>query len=228
MGDFSVKTIFANDRPLAVAGMKAIFEKSSAIELIKTCQSPKELIDSIRTQDCDVVLIDYGMRDKGQVAGLTLLSYVRRLRPNVKIVVLVAHENPVIIRSIQARSISGIVSKFDDVGHIITAIHTGYGGGVYLSPNVRQVIDSAGQERNYRSSKLSPREVEVIRLFLSGMTVGEIAVRLNKGKQTVSAQKTSAMRKLGVKRDMDLMKCAVNMDLIDEAAAVVAMDIACN
>ncbi|RDK04260.1 response regulator transcription factor [Paraburkholderia lacunae] len=226
MNDFSVKTIFANDRPLMVAGMKAVFEKSSVIELIKTCQSPKELIDSIKTQDCDVVLIDYGMRDKGQMAGLTLLSYVRRLRPNLKIVVLLAHENPVIIRSIQARSVSGIVSKFDDVGHIITAIHTGYGGGVYLSPIVRQVIDSAGQERNYRSSKLSPREVEVIRLYLTGMTVGEIAVRLNKGKQTVSAQKTSAMRKLGVKRDMDLMKCAVNMDLIDEAAAVVAMDIA--
>lgn len=228
MGDFSVKTIFANDRPLTVAGMKAVFEKSSAIELIKACQSPKELIDSIRTQDCDVALIDYGMRDKGQMGGLTLLSYVRRLRPNVKVVVLVAHENPVIIRSIQTRSVSGIVSKFDDVGHIITAIHTGYGGGVYLSPIVRQIIDSAGQERNYRSSKLSPREVEVIRLFLTGMTVGEIAVRLNKGKQTVSAQKTSAMRKLGVKRNMDLMKCAVNMDLIDEAAAVVAMDMACN
>ena len=228
MGNFSVKTIFANDRPLTVAGVTAVFEKTNAIDLIKICKSPKELIDSIRTQDCDVVLFDYGMRGRGHMEGLALLSYLRRMRPNLKIVVLVAHENPVIIRSIQSRVVSGIVSKFDDVGHIVTAIHTGYAGGVYLSPIVKRAVDDAGLERNSGSPKLTPREIEVIRCYLSGMTIGEIAAHLHKGKQTVSAQKMSAMRKLGVKRDMDLMKCAVSMDLIDEATAAVAMNVVVN
>ena len=45
---------------------------------------------------------------------------------------------------------------------------------------------------------LTPREVEVLRLYGSGLAVGEIAIRLCRSKQTISAQKSSAMRKLGL------------------------------
>jgi len=45
-----------------------------------------------------------------------------------------------------------------------------------------------------------------MRLYISGLTVGEIAVLLKKGKQTISCQKMSAMRKLGIKSNVDLIK----------------------
>ena len=38
----------------------------------------------------------------------------------------------------------------------------------------------------------------MLRLLLRGLTVSDISTRLNRTKQTVSAQKKSAMRKLGV------------------------------
>ncbi|MNH42946.1 Transcriptional regulatory protein RcsB [compost metagenome] len=51
---------------------------------------------------------------------------------------------------------------------------------------------------------LSPRELEVSRLLAAGHTVGQIAALLNRSKQTVSSQKVSAMRKLGLANDAAL------------------------
>jgi DNA-binding NarL/FixJ family response regulator len=219
MGNFSVQTVFANDRPLALAGMEYIAGNTSAIELVGVYKTTGELVSSLARQSCDVALIDYSMRGKGQMEGLALLGYLRRTFPQIGIVVLVTHENPVIIRSILARGVSSVVSKFDDIGHIVTAVHSSYGGGNYLSPTIKRTLDAVNDGENHRAAKLSPREIEVIRLYLSGLSVNKIAERLNKGKQTVSSQKISAMKKLGVKNDVELVKCATCLDLVDEMSA---------
>jgi len=52
---------------------------------------------------------------------------------------------------------------------------------------------------------LPPREQEVVRLFSNGDRVSGIARRLNRSHCTVSAQKSSAMRKLGVRNDQELI-----------------------
>jgi two-component system capsular synthesis response regulator RcsB len=51
---------------------------------------------------------------------------------------------------------------------------------------------------------LSPKELEVIRLLASGLSLGEIARSVNRSKQTVTAQKIAAMRKLGLGDDAAL------------------------
>ncbi|OMG71776.1 LuxR C-terminal-related transcriptional regulator [Burkholderia ubonensis] len=223
MRSFSVQTIFANDRPLAMAGMEFIAGSTSAIDLVGVSRSPGDLIASLSRQNCDVVLIDYSIRGNGHMEGLALLGYLRRTFPKIGLVVLTTHENPVIIRSILALDVSGIVSKFDDTGHIVTAIHASYGGGNYLSPRVKSGLDEISEGEGRRESKLTPREIEVIRLYLSGLSINEIAGLLKRGKQTISSQKISAMKKLGVKNDIDLIKCAIFLDLVDESGGVGVM-----
>ncbi|AOJ66318.1 helix-turn-helix transcriptional regulator [Burkholderia ubonensis] len=218
MGKFSVQTVFANDRPLALAGMEFIASSTSAIKLVGMYKSADELIGSLARQSCDIALIDYSMRGNGQMEGLALLGYLRRTFPKVGIVTLLTYQNPVIIRSILARGVSSVVSKFDDIGHIVTAIHSSYGGGNYLSPTIKGALDDVDANRGAREARLSPREIGVIRLYLSGLSVNEIARLLNKGKQTISAQKASAMKKLGVKNDVELIKCATFLDLVDDSA----------
>ena len=56
-----------------------------------------------------------------------------------------------------------------------------------------------------RFQSLSPREMEVLRLFVTGMSVSDIARQLSRSNKTVSAQKISAMRKLDVDSDQALL-----------------------
>ena len=55
---------------------------------------------------------------------------------------------------------------------------------------------------------LSPRELEVVRLYVGGMKTSEVARHLKRSVNTVSTQKHSAMRKLGVKSDSELFDYA--------------------
>ena len=70
-----------------------------------------------------------------------------------------------------------------------------------------------------RQKELTKREFESVRLYVSGLTVNEIAGRLHRSKQTISSQKTSAMKKLGIVREADLFKYAMETGLLTSSAA---------
>ena len=212
MGKFSIRTVFAYDWPLTLAGMEHIAGDGCAIDLVGVSRTPRELVEALGSLDCDIVLVDYAIRGDAQMDGLALFDWLRRTRPSVGIVALVGNENPVIFRSILAQGGASLVSKFDDVGHIVTAIHSSYSGGRYLSPLVRCALDAL-DEHDQLPVKLSTREIEVIRLYLSGVPIKTIAQQLNKGKQTVSAQKISAMKKLGATNDIELVQRAAGMGI---------------
>ncbi|MNV87173.1 Transcriptional regulatory protein RcsB [compost metagenome] len=70
------------------------------------------------------------------------------------------------------------------------------------------------QEVAERVDSLSAREIEVLRYFLSGMTVSDIAGILNRSVKTISTHKISAMRKLGVETDHALVMFGLCHDLL--------------
>lgn len=210
MGKFRIRTVFAYDSPLTLAGMEHIAGDACAIDLVGVSRTPGDLIEVLGRLDCDIVLVDYPIRGDVQLDGLALFDWLHSTRPNVGVVALVGNENPVIFRSILAKGGTSLVSKFDEVGHIVTAIHSSYSGGRYQSPLVRRALDAVA-EHEQAPVKLSTREIEVMRLYLAGLPIKTIAQRLNKGKQTVSAQKISAMKKLGVTNDIELVQRAAGI-----------------
>lgn len=75
-----------------------------------------------------------------------------------------------------------------------------------MSRTLKERIDAIGTRNvdEISTKPLSPREVEVLRLLGSGLTVKEIALQLHKSVSTISRQKGDAMLKLGLKGDAEL------------------------
>ncbi|MNY46619.1 Transcriptional regulatory protein RcsB [compost metagenome] len=55
---------------------------------------------------------------------------------------------------------------------------------------------------------LSQRELEVVRLFVQGLSGRQIAAQLNRSEKTISRQKRTAMDKLGLGHDGGLVEFA--------------------
>jgi two-component system capsular synthesis response regulator RcsB len=139
--------------------------------------------------------------------GMRFISYLRRHFPGVGIIVLTMVSNPMVISSLYDVGVLGVVMKQDNLDALLVALALVRQGLRYYPPGFRQDMSVGGEVRNLqeRVDSLSTREFEVLRLFVQGVSITEIAGRLHRSVTTISAQKTSAMRKLGAQNNQELI-----------------------
>ncbi|WP_034177732.1 response regulator, partial [Burkholderia ambifaria] len=198
MDEFFVRVMVADDHPSSALGMSQALAGSSTIKLLGTVSNSTDLVAMLDVQQSDVLVVDYVMPGGKYGDGLALLSFLQRRYPALHLVTITMIDNPSVLRAIQRQGVGCILSKSDAISHLVGAVHAAYVGANYLSPFVKQLLE--GAETSPGTRTLTAREIEVVRLYGAGLTVGEIAVQLHAGKQTISSQKSSAMKKLGIVR----------------------------
>jgi two-component system, NarL family, captular synthesis response regulator RcsB len=202
-----IQIVIADDHPALLAGIKHELSAIPTIEVKGLARNSTEIVDLLSRITCDILVTDYAMPGGQYGDGITLLSFLRRRYPNLKIVVFTTIDNRAIAAQMAQLGVHAVLNKIDDMTHLISAVHAVYAGASYVSASMQPhgKVTNTGKQT---SLELTQREVEVIRLYVSGMSINAIADQLHRTKQTISAQKISAMRKLGVKRDIDLLRIA--------------------
>ncbi|WP_176114466.1 response regulator [Burkholderia cepacia] len=204
MDEFFVRVMVADDHPASALGMSQALQGNSTIKLVGTVSNSTDLVVALDAQQSDVLVLDYVMPGGKYGDGLVLLSFLQRRYPALHIVTITMIDNPSVLRAIHSQGVSCILSKSDAISHLIGSVHAAYVGANYMSPYIKQLLQDIESEPAARA--LTSREIEVVRLFGAGYTVGEIAAQLHRSKQTISSQKSSAMKKLGIVRDADLIR----------------------
>ena len=92
------------------------------------------------------------------------------------------------------------------------AVRAAAGGEEYVSPAVAARLDAL--HRALTDNKLSPREVEVLRLIALGHTSVEIAERLHLSPRTIETHRAHIHKKLGLKTRAELVRYALRRGLI--------------
>ncbi|KVD66253.1 LuxR family transcriptional regulator [Burkholderia ubonensis] len=210
-----IKLILADDHPTLIAGIQYELASVNSIVVVGTASNSTEVVALLSSVQCDILMTDYAMPGGEYGDGIAFLSFLRRRFPDLKIIVFTSINNPAIATEIARLGVQSVLSKVDDVAHLVSAVRTVYAGETYFSPGMQQARDVFEQARAVSTAKqLTKREAEVVRLYLSGLSINVIAAQLRRTKQTVSSQKTSAMRKLGIKHDIDLFRFASEVGLI--------------
>ncbi|WP_233264165.1 response regulator transcription factor [Lysobacter panacisoli] len=203
------RIVLADDHPIVSSGVRMLLEQSSDLRVVAEVTSPDELIRVLGSTECDLVVTDFNMPGEQAADGLSLLQLLGRRWPERPIVVLTQLGNSATLNSIaRLPNVRGLVSKADTVKELPMAVQAATVGRQYISVSVKRQFDLARTEAPGATTTLSRREAEVMRLFASGNTVSEIARQLNRSVKTVSSQKVEAMRKLGVKSDLEFYSYA--------------------
>lgn len=207
-----------DDHALILRGLSLVLSENPYFRVVGSFTQSKALLQCLKNEHVDVVIIDYEL-EPSDTDGLNLLKILTRLHPKTAILVVSAHYNPPTVALAIRGGAKGFIGKnrpFTDIHNAALEVSR---GRIFLEPQMAQEL--AQQQRygevllngNYTEenmqravslSSLSPKEQEVIRCFLSGMTVTDIAEKFNRSLKTISGQKQSAMRKLGLKADHEL------------------------
>ncbi len=216
--------VIADDHPVMLVGLRGLLAQFEGIEIAGIARNSTEILAALSRQPCDVLLTDYVMPGGAHGDGLHMIELVRRRYPALSILVVTMLDNPAQIGKLVRFERLSVVSKLDDASQIAVALAQVLDGARYLSPTIQRLLDSVGPPVDVRArfGPLSPREVDVIRLYLSGMSVSQIAVNLGRSIKTISTQKMSAMRKLGLRGDLDLFSYAASVGLLGQPRTLAA------
>lgn len=222
MTDRKIDVVVVDDHPAVLAGLGHALSSSGTIRIAGQARSSSELWPILNNVRCDVLISDYSMPSGDSVDGTKLLNQVQRKHPDIKIVVLTMLDSSAVVQTLVSDGISGIISKSDSLAHVHAAVHAAHAGGKYYSPTIHTVASSIRSSSRHGQGRavLSPCEAEVVRLHTQGMKITEIAERLHRSKKTISAQKAKAMEKLGIRREMDLLRYAMESGLISAGGVV--------
>jgi two-component system, NarL family, captular synthesis response regulator RcsB len=212
-----VRVVVADDHPVILFGAEHALLKFPGIQVVARARQSTELIKALQTVPCDVLVTDLAMPGGQYGDGLPLIGYLRRNFPDLPIVVLTMLENAALLKRLSELGVPSVVNKADDLSHIGLAVqHVARNLG-YMSPSVRAALATLRMNAGGKSDEviLSRRELEVVRLFVSGLTIKEISEQLNRSIKTISTQKNTAMRKLGLERDSEIFQYAQSNGLLN-------------
>ncbi|MCY0387129.1 response regulator transcription factor [Robbsia sp. Bb-Pol-6] len=205
-----IRVIIADDHPLILLGTALSLADRKQFQVTGKARNSTELIALLTSEPCDVLVCDLAMPGGSYGDGLPMIAYIHRHFPQVRLIVQTMLDNPGILKGLQQSGVKGVLNKGDDMTLITAAVLGVMGGGAYVGPSIRKAFERVGmnEQEGGVAATLSKRESEVLRLYVGGATVKEIASSLNRSVKTISTQKMCAMQKIGVTRDADLFKYA--------------------
>lgn len=209
-----LRLFLLDDHAVVRLGYVHAISKDPGLQLVGAFSTAKSLLEALwRGEDADVLLLDYALAPD-EIDGINLIAMLRAKRPAMKILVASAHDSPAIVALVLRAGASGFVGK-DSLEELLPAIRAVGEGGAYVAPRYareRALIASESSpaylpELGMESvvAGLSPREQEVLRCLMEGLTITGIASKFARSVKTVSNQKQSAFKKLGVGTIAELM-----------------------
>jgi two-component system capsular synthesis response regulator RcsB len=197
------RVIVADDHSSVRLGVRHLLEAMPSVSIVGEASDAHALAELVDACACDVVVSDIGMPDIDGLRNATpILRRILRYPPHPRVVVLTMICHPPTLSGLLHLGVSAA-----------DAIDAAVAGRRYLSACVQSAFDEMDSFPPPLAGVLSAREWEVFCLYIQGMTISEIAVRLDRSGKTISTQKRSAMRKLGLDSDTALIKYAQQLGL---------------
>ncbi|KLD62064.1 response regulator transcription factor [Dyella japonica] len=208
-----MRIVIADDHPVILMGLRlGLTGQSARFEIVGEARSGKELFSILASGPCDLLITDFSMVGEAEGEdGLDMLSALHESYPSLPVIVLSMLNNPALVQGMLACGVRAVVDKTSLTKELMIAINAVVAGRMYLSEfTKKQLLEHSAEG----SRALSAREAEVVRLFVQGISVTEIAQRTGKSVRTISQQKRDAMRKLGIANDKDLYEYARSTGLV--------------
>jgi len=209
-----IKLLIADDHPIVREGLKQILMDAPDIVISGEAKDGIEVLNKIKEENYDVILLDISMPRKD---GIEVLNALRKEKVKPRVLILSIHpEEQYAIRTLKAGAY-GYLTKDSAPNELISAIRKVSIGKKYISPflaeelvdNLRVSLGKAPHET------LSNREYQVMLLLASGKSMKEIAKELFLSIKTVSTYKTRILKKMKMKSTFKIIYYAIKNKLIE-------------
>jgi DNA-binding NarL/FixJ family response regulator len=208
-----VKVLIADDHGIVRSGLRMLLERQDDIEVIGEAADGAEARDMAIRERPDLAILDVKMP---KLTGLQATREIREQAPDVSVLILSMYDDERYLFEALKAGASGYVLKAQADVELLQAVRAVQRGEPFLTPEAQRALikDVLGESAG-RTDELTPREQEVVKLVAEAHTNKEIAEILHLSEKTVENHRSNAMRKLGMRDRVELVRYAIRRGLIE-------------
>ena len=202
-----IKILLADDHTIVLDGLKAVLQNRESMEIVGEVKNGEEVLAYVSTHYVDVVVLDINMP---VMDGITCARRLKSKFPHVRIIILTMYAQKSFVEEIVRIGVDGCLLKSNSGKELAEAIERVMIGKSYYDQIHEFVVD---KEDAYES-KLSKREIEIVKLVAEGLTSTQIAEKLFIAEHTVKTHRKNILRKTGLSNTSQLVQFALNNQII--------------
>jgi two-component system, NarL family, nitrate/nitrite response regulator NarL len=205
-----VRILLVDDHAILLDGVKNLLDKEEGLTVVGVADDAHKALEFLKTNEVDIVVTDFHMPG---MDGLSLVHTLKRIRPNVKTIVLSMHDESHLVKEILRAGINGYVLKKDTHKELLKAIDHVQAGNVYLSSDINKLLITNLQNPD-EGKLLTDREREIVKLIAKEYSNKDIAEALFISERTVETHRKNIFKKTGTNSLVGLIKFAYANNLI--------------
>jgi DNA-binding NarL/FixJ family response regulator len=207
--------LIADDHPLFREALRGVVSRLLPGAVIHEADRFSCLYELVEQRpDADMLLLDLDMPG---AQGFSALVHLRALHPQLPIVIVSAHEDPLIVRRALDHGAMGFIPKSSDAQQLGAALEQILDGFPWAPQGIGPGADAEEIEAAGRMRDLTPQQFRVLQMVCSGQLNKQIAYELGVSEATVKAHMTHIMRKLGASNRTQAVLIASRLGIPDDA-----------
>jgi DNA-binding NarL/FixJ family response regulator len=197
-----IRVLLADDQTLVRQGIRGLLELTGEVEVVAEAEDGASALAQIRSSHPDIALLDVRMP---RLTGVDVARSLRQGGDRTPIILLTTFDDDQALMEGVRAGISGFLLKDVGAEELVAALRAVARGETLILPAVSERAQRfvKTQGTSFESSdlpdRLTPRELEVLRLMAGGFSNREIADALGTAEGTVKNHASSVLSKLGVR-----------------------------
>ena len=213
-----LQVLIVDDHAVVRAGLKALIDTQPDMVVVGEADNGKIAYQLTRRLKPDLIVMDLSMP---QMDGVQATEALKRVWPQVKVLVLTIHEDEEYLNLVLSKGASCYMLKKVVAEELTLAIRKIAEGGIYVDAMLTKKLLHKPRPHYARqqgeTTFLSERESEVLRLIAWGHSYAEIANQLHLSARTVETYKKRLMTKLGLRNRTDIVRYALKRGWLKDA-----------
>jgi two-component system, NarL family, invasion response regulator UvrY len=206
-----MRVLIVDDHPIVASGCRALFADDTDIVILEAsdAESGEQVFAA---EEPDVCVLDINLPT---VSGFELARRILARASLARIIMFSMNDDPVFAARAIEIGAKGYVSKSGDPSDLVAAIREVGNGGVYLPAAMARSVAFAGPGFAQNPlSKLTSREIEILRLLSAGKSLSEIAWLVHSSYKTIANTSSIIRQKLGLRSASELVRFAIETRLV--------------
>ncbi len=208
----------AEDQTIFRKGLLYLLNSFEDMSVQIEASNGQELLEKMMRTCPDIVILDYKMH---YLNGLETCRIIRRLYPNVKIIILSLYDEEEFVETAIHHGANAYLSKDDDLEDLQNAINETLANNFYFNERVSKVFINQLMNKGYINPKFktdqavfSTIELQILDYLSKEYTAQMIADSMHKSLRTIEKYKSEMLEKVGVKNSIGLIMYAIKNQLI--------------